>query len=232
MAMNFHKRNKGFVSIISAIIAGVFMLSIFMGAFGGSSRQTSTSTEDYIKAVEEQLAKKPKDYQLLVDLGNSYMSLADSQKSDLSKTKSSNATYDKAVNYYKRAIAINDKDISVRTDMAISLYYSGKVDEAIKTVEKVIKESPKFAAAHFNYGIFLTSKSDFKKAIEELKLAKDLEPTAFSQNLDSMIPSFEQMLKTPASNTAGTTGSQGTVTPGSTNGNATNPSTPTTETKK
>lgn len=207
MALNYHKKNKGFVALISAIIAGVFLLSIVMSAIGTFTYQSSSSStiEDTIKTLETKLQKNTKDYDTLVALGNNYMNLGDSQKSNTQKINLSNGSYSKAAEYYKKALEINGKDVNVRTDRAINLYYTGNVDEAIKEVTKAIEISPKFAQAHFNYAIFLGSKQDYKKAVEELKLAKKLEPNGtFIQGLEQMLPQFEQQANNPTSSSSST----------------------------
>lgn len=213
MALNYRKRNKGFVAFVSALIAGVFLLSILMTGIGTVTYQNTSTYEDTIKTLEENLKKNPKDFNTLVSLGNNYMSLGDSQKTDPQKLNLTISSYTKAAEYYGKALEINDKDVAVRTDRAITLYYSGKVDEAIKEVTKAIEISPNFAQAHFNYGIFLNSKQEFKKAVEELKLAKKLEPKgSFIQSLDQMLPQFEQQASAQSTTSGAKTGSTTTVT--------------------
>lgn len=112
------------------------------------------------------LKKNPKDLQALIGMGNSYM--------DLAQVTEDPKKYQKATEYYRKALDIDPKKPSVRTDMAVAYDYLGASDIAKEELGKVIKENPKFYQAYFNRGVILyksdrnleEAKSDFQKAIE------------------------------------------------------------------
>lgn len=85
-----------------------------------------------------QLKDKPKDPQLLYNIGNIYY---DTQQ------------YPEAIKYYEQSLAQNPNAADVRTDMATAYYYSGDVDKALSEFDLVLKQNPKHANALFNQGM-------------------------------------------------------------------------------
>jgi cytochrome c-type biogenesis protein CcmH/NrfG len=86
-----------------------------------------------------------------------------------------------AVEYYEKSLAIKPANVSVRTEMASCLYYSGDIDGALKQLERSIKDDPKNANALFNMGMIkLDGKKDSAGAVaawrELLKTNPKLDP--------------------------------------------------------
>lgn len=58
-----------------------------------------------------------------------------------------------AANYYNRALQVDSKNVTTRTDLASSLYYQGDADGAIRELQKALKYSPNDVNAMFNLGM-------------------------------------------------------------------------------
>ncbi|MGB7437193.1 MAG: tetratricopeptide repeat protein [Candidatus Acidiferrum sp.] len=58
-----------------------------------------------------------------------------------------------AADYFEKALKIQPKDVSARTELASCLYYSGDVDAALDQLNQVLKYSPKDVNALFNLGM-------------------------------------------------------------------------------
>ena len=73
-----------------------------------------------------------------------------------------------AAGYYEKALQINPKDVTTRTQMASCLYYDGDIDGAIAQLQQALKESPADANAMFNLGMIKwKGKNDATGAVSE-----------------------------------------------------------------
>ncbi len=61
--------------------------------------------------------------------------------------------FPQAIEYYRKALERDPKNVDVRTDMGTSYWYSGDPDSAIKEFEKSLSYSPTHAQTLFNMGI-------------------------------------------------------------------------------
>ncbi len=86
----------------------------------------------------EQLKSNPNDAGLLAQVGNMYY---DAQ------------VFPVAIDYYQKALAIDPKKASVRTDLATALFYNQEPDHAISEFDRALKDDPKNDNALFNRGI-------------------------------------------------------------------------------
>jgi cytochrome c-type biogenesis protein CcmH/NrfG len=86
----------------------------------------------------EALKTKPKDPQLLAQLAALY---------------TSTHQFKDAAAYYKKAVDVDPKNVSVRTQYASSLYYSGDADGALKELQQALKYKPDDVNALFNLGM-------------------------------------------------------------------------------
>ena len=86
----------------------------------------------------DQLAKTPGNAGLLIQLGDVY--------------KSTHQFQDAAA-YYEKSLAIDPKNVEVRTDMASCLFYAGNTDKALAELETSLKYDPKHAGTLFNLGM-------------------------------------------------------------------------------
>ena len=61
--------------------------------------------------------------------------------------------FKEATDYFEKALKIEPKNVSARTEMASCLYYSGDVDGALTQLNQSLKYNPKDANSLFNLGM-------------------------------------------------------------------------------
>jgi cytochrome c-type biogenesis protein CcmH/NrfG len=61
--------------------------------------------------------------------------------------------FEEAITYFQKALAIDPKNVPIRTDMASCLYYTGNVDGAISELKTSLSYDPKHAGTLMNLGI-------------------------------------------------------------------------------
>lgn len=88
--------------------------------------------------------------------------------------------YTEAVKMYEKALAITPNDVNIRTDLAISYYYSGNVQKAIEEANKGVKVNPNHSKVHLNLGIFYKQAQRFTDAKKEFETYLKLEPNGNS----------------------------------------------------
>ena len=133
---------------------------------GEVGEKNSASHEEDIRLAKSILEKDPRDFQVLITLGNAYF---DTDR------------YQEAINAYSRALAVDPKNPDVRTDMGIMYRRLGQFDKALEAFRQAAQDQPMHANSRFNIGIVLKyDKKDLKGAIqaweEFLKLEKLLDP--------------------------------------------------------
>lgn len=98
-----------------------------------------------LKAYRETLARDPKNLQAAVSAGNM---LYDAKR------------YEEAIPLYQQAMAANDRDVNVSTDLGTALWYTGRADAALAQYAVSLTIEPAHAQTLFNVGIV---RSDGKK---------------------------------------------------------------------
>lgn len=101
------------------------------------------------------LDKNPSDFKSLVNLGN--LAFDDGRR------------FLEAVDYYRRALAIQPTDASVRTDLGVALLGLGRRREAIQAFQQAIVDQPDHALAHYDLGVSLAQQGDVAPAIGALQ---------------------------------------------------------------
>ena len=113
----------------------------------------------------EALKSKPKDPKLLAQVAALYASTHQFQA---------------AVTYYQKSLEVDPKNVTTRTELASSMYYSGDVDGALGQLQQALKYKPADVNALFNLGMIkYKGKDDAAGAIaawqELLKAHPDLD---------------------------------------------------------
>ncbi len=117
-----------------------------------------------------------------VDLGNLYF---DSER------------YPDAIKWYEQALKLAPRDVNVSTDLAVSYYYIGQVDQALKQFDFSLGIDPKHLKTLLNQGIVRAfGRQDLKGAMaawqEVIRLAPDSQEGASAkralENLNSAHP--------------------------------------------
>jgi tetratricopeptide (TPR) repeat protein len=127
----------------------------------------------------------------LVGLGDTY--------SDLGGLSEDPKDHEKAIEYYKRALAIKPGHSHARTSMAIGYSYLGMNDLAIKELKKAIKIDKDYYMAYFNLGLILYQEENLPEAKEYLQkvveLTKDRPQSTSKQQASSLIQQIDAQLK-------------------------------------
>ena len=99
----------------------------------------------------EKLKKDPNNTSLLMQVGSIYHSAHQ---------------FKEAATWYSKAVEVDPKNVPARTKLAISLYRSGNVDEALKQLNQALAVEPHDPNALFNLGMIrLQGKRDNKGAL-------------------------------------------------------------------
>lgn len=111
-----------------------------------------------MRDLEEAVAKDPKNYDLIVQLGNAAYDAEDPRQ---------------AIQAYERALAIKGGDPNVLTDLGVSYRNLGDPDKALASFDRALKSDPKHWQATFNeiivHGIDRGDASKAKSLLKQLK---------------------------------------------------------------
>ncbi|MGG6265357.1 tetratricopeptide repeat protein [Leptolyngbya sp. AN03gr2] len=84
--------------------------------------------------------------------------------------------YDLAIATYRKAIALNSKDILAYAYIADALRLQGKLDEAIQTYRQSISINPQFSYAYRGLGQALQQQGKLEQAVQAYRKAQSLDP--------------------------------------------------------
>jgi cytochrome c-type biogenesis protein CcmH/NrfG len=71
----------------------------------------------------------------------------------IAKIYKSTHQFQEATGYFERALKIDPKSVTTRTEIASCLYYTGDVDGAISQLQQSLKDDPNNANSLFNLGV-------------------------------------------------------------------------------
>jgi len=180
-------------TIIIVILAFVVTAIPVIFTGGGNAQQSAESAAgDVLARVASQyaptissfsavLASEPTSYTALVAVGDTYFDWALAVRSEMGQTNVGGydlPMWHSAIAHYERALAVDPGEPGVMTDLAISYYYGERLDDAIAMVEQVMAESPDFAPAYFNAGIFYRTIGDSAAALAALQRHVEMAPDA------------------------------------------------------
>lgn len=100
--------------------------------------QMKQLAEKKVAPLLADVKKNPKDKKALTQAGYVYKSAHQFQD---------------AANYFGKALEVDPTDVTIRTEMASCLYYSGDVDRALAQLQQSLKYAPRDANALFNLGM-------------------------------------------------------------------------------
>jgi cytochrome c-type biogenesis protein CcmH/NrfG len=106
----------------------------------------ATPTLEQMKRVADETAdpllakleKQPNNAKLLVQVGNVYKAAHQ---------------FKQAAGYYGQSLKIDPANVTIRTEMASCLYYTGNVDGALSELQHSLRDRPKDANSLFNLGM-------------------------------------------------------------------------------
>ncbi len=114
-------------------------------------QQPSMEMMQEIEQLKERAQNNPNDFDAQVELANNYF--------DINR-------YDQAVDYYLRAIAINDQNPNVLIDLGVSYFNSNMADSALIYVNKALELEPHHVQGLYNVGIIYYNIGQVDKAIQ------------------------------------------------------------------
>jgi len=104
----------------------------------GSPLHSAEAVRPFAAPMLTLLEKDPRNFDLLVSLGNLYYD---------------NHVYPEAIEYYTRALAEMPDDVHVRTDLGTAYWYSGSAEKAVAEYERSLAILPNHPQTLFNLGI-------------------------------------------------------------------------------
>ena len=131
------------------------------GAGPGAPQRMPQQIMQMVQAYKAALAKNPKDLEANIGLAN---------------LEFDSGQWDKAVEYYSRAIAIDPRNADVRVDRAIAYHATGKNDVAQKELLQVTRERPDHKNAWLNLGVVSRELGDRAQAIRAWERYLELDP--------------------------------------------------------
>ncbi|HLF86663.1 MAG TPA: tetratricopeptide repeat protein [Nitrospiria bacterium] len=149
---------------------------------GGEDEKAREQAEKIMAKIHdyrERLDKNPKDLEALIVLGNANYDMK---------------RYDKAEELYIRALEIDPKNPLVGTDLASVFKYTGKIDNALSELKKVLSFNPRHETALYNLGvILLNDKRDLGGAIKVWEELISYNPNSgFSQELQKKVAELKR----------------------------------------
>lgn len=219
MALNKSQTSVGMkIVLIVLIVAFVAsFVSIGAGLFSGGQTTTTTPTstdplatvnaqyQPTVAALTNSLQSQPESYTALVSLGNTYFDWAAAVQQASQNTTSAvgadQPLWVSAKDAYGRALNVQKGEPSVQVDYAITLFYTGETTAAIKTATTVTKETPDFAPAYFNLGIFNKALGENAKALAAFKKAVELDGEGKQINVEYAKTQLQELESAPATST-------------------------------
>ncbi len=139
--------------------------------------QTS-ELKNRIAGLEKMVVAQPNNVDAAVQLANDYFDLGN---------------YEKAVEFYKKAISLDPNNADAMTDMGVAYRRLKKPDESVAAFRQAIIIRPDHALALFNVGIVL--KDDLKKPEEALAAWEKFLEVAQDSPHSVMVKPWVQQLK-------------------------------------
>lgn len=108
--------------------------------------------------------------------------------SDLGILFFKNKEPEKAVKAYERFLGVFPDQVEIRSNYALALLATGKLDEAERQVQLILQQKPNYAEAYNAYGLIMAALGKFDEAKEKFKKALEIDPNLESakNNLESL----------------------------------------------
>lgn len=187
------------IAVCTALLMiGFFTVTLVPGQFdkrntnANQSQQQGASTveqaeadkkaaEESIKPLQEEVAKNPKDKDLMLALANAF---ADAGR------------YKEAVEAYQKLLALDPTNVNAKVDMGSSYFNSGDIDNAITAFKQGTEMDSSHPTAWYNLGIALAQKGDNKSAIGAWKKFLALQPKdPRAKDIRNKIAAMEQEIQ-------------------------------------
>ena len=138
------------------------LLWISLLVFYPHAAQDRAFVEAKIKRWTEEVRRNPRNFETLAAIGSAYGKLG---------------RHDTALEFFKKAIAVNPKYAPAYLGAAASYGFLGRLDDKIAACKKAVALDPGNAEAYGNLGSALGKSGRYKESAEALKEAVRLKPT-------------------------------------------------------
>ncbi len=154
MIMLDKARTSVFIKVGAVILAILFVLGLmplfnpsaaaefFQSLFVSSKQPTE---EQEIAKLKSIIKDDPDNVEALIDLGNAYF---DRQ------------SYEKAIEYYDRALKLKPNDVDVIVDKGVAYFELEQYDKALEQFRQATGEKPDHAKAWYNMGVVFKRQGD------------------------------------------------------------------------
>jgi tetratricopeptide (TPR) repeat protein len=162
-----------------------------------SETEVSPTYTEQTRMIEDALRNDPNNRTLLVQLGNLYYDWGQEEVTKKGELAQPTEKWSKAVDFYKRALAVEPSDVNVRVDMANLLRFMGRGDEAIAEYRQALNIDPKHPQARINLVLALAElKKDYKGAVNEYgNLIRILPDQAQNLELKKEVEGYKEQMK-------------------------------------
>lgn len=116
---------------------------------------------EMLNYYQERLNNNPKDHQALAGVADSYFGLQ---------------RYREAIEYYKKAIELDSKDVDSYNDLGLAYHYIGESSEGLKFVEHGIRVNPLYQRIWLTKGYILATAGKVSEAMTAWEKAYALGP--------------------------------------------------------
>ncbi len=130
------------------------------GAAAGPQAQAMMES---VQALKEQIEADPDNYDLLVQMANSYFDIG---------------RYPQAVEFYKRAYDVKSTEPEMIIDMGVAFFNMNAADSALVYMQKALTIDPDHKQGLYNTGIVFYNMGEYKKAVETWQRLVDVDPTS------------------------------------------------------
>ncbi len=131
------------------------------GMAGGAPQRMPGEIMQMVQGYKAALAKNPKDLDATIGLGN---------------LEFDSSQWDKAIDYYSRALAIDATNADVRVDRAIAYHAAGQNDVSKRELLQVVREKPDHKNAWLNLGVVSREMGDHAGAVRAWEKYLELDP--------------------------------------------------------
>jgi len=164
---------------------------------GGGDAELNPMYSQKADMLEAALRENPKDSTILINLGNLYYDWGQEEANTKGAAAQPLGKWQKAIDYYARALDIDPNNVNIRVDRANLLQWTGRADEAIAEFRKGMSIDPKHQQARVNLILALgQEKQDYNGALKEYDALLKVAPEqAKNESLKAEVDRFKELLK-------------------------------------
>lgn len=192
MLINNRRRfSRAFLIILTVLLAVGLVGSTFIGSCKGPetppvppTNQDGTdpvpqTQEEQLKNIiadlREEAAQKPDDINVLKGLARVHLQLASLYTQSAREAEAGQELEAAAANY-NNALEIDPDNAELVAELALTLTYQGKNDEALEAANRAVNIDPENVLAHYYRGVVLQARGDRGGAVTEWQTVIDIAP--------------------------------------------------------